>query len=303
MDYERGNIMFGLYFGHYLVDKNKISQSQLDNIMQQHQETRAKLGLIAVSEKILTKKQTDDINEIQKHVDSRFGDIAIEKGYLLQEEVTYLLNLQGNSYLRFLQLFTEQNILALSEIEALLEEYKNENQFTDLELDALKSGDIDRIIPIFVNVDTPFSGECISLAIRNLIRFIDNNIVLKKAYKVRNYLFTSLASQQLKGDHNIFVGFAGNDTALLQIANTFAKEQFNTLDEDAYDSVCEFINCINGLFASKLSYENIHFDITPPSYYTNQTLTTEGDIYIVPTLINGKQTDIVVVVNDPVMIN
>jgi hypothetical protein len=295
--------MFGLYFGHYLVDKNKISQSQLDNIMQQHHEIRAKLGLIAVSEKILTKKQSDEINEIQKQKDSRFGDIAIEKGYLLQEEVTYLLNLQGNSYLRFIQLFTEQDILTLQEIEALLEEYKNENQFTDLELDALKSGDIDRIIPIFVNMDTPYSGECFSLTIRNLIRFIDSDIVLKKAYKVRNFPFTSLASQQMKGDHNIFVGFAGSDTALLRIANSFAKEQFKTLDEDAFDSVCEFINCINGLFASKLSYEDIQIDITPPCYYTNQTLTTEGDIYIVPTLINGEQTDVVVIVNDPVVIN
>jgi hypothetical protein len=271
--------------------------------MQQHHETRARLGLIAVTEKILTKKQSDEINEIQKKMDSRFGDIAIEKGYLLQEEVTYLLNLQGNSYLRFIQLFTEQNILTLNEIEALLEEYKNENQFTDLELDALKSGDIDRIIPIFVNVDTPYSGECFSLAIRNLIRFIDSDVVLKKAYKVRNYPFTSLASQQMKGDHNIFVGFAGNDTALLRIASSFAKEQFKTLDEDAYDSVCEFINCINGLFASKLSYENIQIDITPPCYYTNKTLTTEGDIYIVPILINGEQTDVVVVVNDPLVIN
>jgi hypothetical protein len=295
--------MFGLYFGHYLVDKNKISQSQLDNIMQQHHETRAKLGLIAVAEKILTKKQSEEINEIQKKMDSRFGDIAIEKGYLLQEEVTYLLNLQGNSYLRFIQLFTEQNILSLNEIEALLEEFKNDNQFTALELDALKSGDIDRIIPIFVKVDTQYSGECFRLAIHNLIRFIDSDVVLKKAYKVRNYSFASLASQQMKGDNNIFVGFAGNDSALIRIASSFAKEQFKTLDEDAYDSVCEFINCINGLFASKLSYENIQIDITPPCYYTNKTLTTEGDIYIVPTLINGEQTDVVVVVNDSVVIN
>ncbi len=303
MDYERGNIMFGLYFGHYLVDKNKISQSQLDNLMQQHHETRAKLGLIAISEKILTIKQSEEINEIQKRVDRRFGDIAIEKGYLLQEEVAYLLNLQGNSYLRFLQLFTEQDIFTISEIEALLDEFKRENQYTDLELDALKSGDIDRIIPVFVDMDAPYSGECISLVIRNIIRFIDSDVVLKRSYKVRNYSFASLASQQMNGDHNIFVGFAGNEKSLLHIASTFAKEQFRAMDEDAYDSVCEFINCINGLFVSKLSYENINIDMTPPSYYSNQILTSEGDIYIVPILINGEQTDIVVVVNDPVLIN
>ncbi|MDF2484875.1 MAG: hypothetical protein K0R46_1043 [Herbinix sp.] len=295
--------MFGLYFGHYLVDKNKISQSQFNNLMQQHHKTRAKLGLIAVAEKLLTTKQADEINEIQKRMDHRFGDIAIEKGYLLQEEVTYLLNLQGNSYLRFVQLFTEQKILSINEIEVYLDEYKKENHFTDMEIEALKSGDIDRIIPVFVDVDAPYSGECVSLAIRNVIRFINNEAILKKAYKVKHYSFVGLASQQMIGDHNIFVGFAGTEKALLEIACPFAKEQFATLDEDAYDSICEFINCTNGLFASKLSYEDIYIDMTPPQYYTNRMLTTEGDIYIVPIIINGEQADIVVVVNDEVGIN
>ncbi|MDF2906710.1 MAG: hypothetical protein K0R34_2031, partial [Herbinix sp.] len=293
---------FGLYFGHYLVDKNKISQSQFNNLMQQHHKTRAKLGLIAVTEKLLTTKQAEEINEIQKQMDQRFGDIAVEKGYLLQEEVTYLLNLQGNSYLRFVQLSTDQNILTIEEIETYLEEYKKENQFTSLEMDALKSGDIDRIIPVFVDVDTPYRGECISLIIRNVIRFINSDVILKKAYKVNDYSFAGLASQQMVGDHFIFIGFAGRDKALLEIANSFAKEQFTELDEDAYDSICEFINCTNGLYASKLSYVDVHIDMTPPSYYTNQSLISEGDIYIVPMMIDGEQTDIVVIVNDQVEI-
>lgn len=295
--------MFGLYFGHYLVDKNKISQSQFNNLMQQHHKTRAKLGLIAVAEKLLTPKQSDEINEIQKKMDRRFGDVAIEKGYLLKEEVTYLLNQQGNSYLRFIQLFTEQNIMSMSEIEDCIEEYKQDNQFSDLDIEALKSGDIDRIIPIFVNVDTPITGECISLAIRNIIRFINSEVILKKAYHVNEYSFDGLAFQQMIGDHKIFLGFAGEEKALLEIARPFAKEQFSALDEDAFDSVCEFINCTNGLFASKLSHDDIHIDMTPPQFYTRRRLVSKGDIHIVPIIINGKQADIVVVVNDEVGIN
>ena len=294
--------MFGLYFGHYLVDKNKISQSQFYNLMQQHHKTRAKLGLIAVTEKLLTAKQAEEINEIQKKMDQRFGDIAIDKGYLLQEEVAYLLNLQGNSYLRFIQLFTEQNILTIEEIELLLEDYKKANQFSDHELDALKSGDIDRIIPVFVDTDAPYLGECIALAIRNVIRLINSDVILRKAYRTKKYSFDCLASQQMVGDHSIFLGIAGKDEALLEIAAPFAKEQFTSLDEDAFDSVCEFINCTNGLYASKLSFEDIQIDMTPPKCYTKQMLTSDGDIYIVPMILNGEQTDIVVVINDPVVI-
>ncbi len=296
--------MFGQYFGNYLVEKNKISQSQLEVVLEQQQNSRAKLGLIAVAEKLLTTKQADDVNELQKQMDRRFGDIAIEKGYLLSEEVNYLLNLQGNPYLKFIQVLTENNLLTISEIEECLESYKKENQFSDSDIDALKSGDIDRIIPVFVNnTGNPMIEECISLAIRNIVRFINNNVMLRNADKVHTYSFGSLAFQQMMGDHNILVGFAGKGKELLTIANSFAKETFTEMDEDSFDSVCEFINCTNGLFASKLSMEDIHIDMTPPLFYSDKTITSQGDIYVVPVIIDGKQSDLLVTMNNTVEIN
>lgn len=295
--------MFGQYFGRFLVSKNKISQEQYETLIQQQLDSRLKLGFIAVAEKLLTQKQADEINELQKTMDRRFGDIAIEKGYLLNEEVTYLLNQQGNSYLKFIQALTENNILSISEIENYLEIYKEENHFTDSDIDALKSGDIDRVIPVFVDVSVPIQGELVSLAIRNLVRFINNNIVLGKAYELKEYAFTHLASQQMVGDQNIFVGFASAGQELLEIAQPFAKEIFPEMNEDAFDSVCEFINCSNGLFASKLSQDDIHIDMTPPLFYTNQKVTADGGIYVVPIVINGKNADLLVSINNQLQIN
>lgn len=292
--------MFGQYFGNYLIEKNKISQTEFEDVMMQQQISRLKLGFIAVAEKLLTTKQADEINEIQKKLDRRFGDIAVEKGYLLTEEVTHLLNMQGSSYLKFVQALTENNILDIEEIETCLEGFKNDNGFSDTDMEALKSGDIDRIIPVFVDVEVPFSGECISLAVRNIVRFINNTIRLKKAYKVKEYKFHNLAYQQMVGDHQIFCAFAGDDKALLSIAEPFAKEEFNHMNEDAFDSVCEFINCTNGLYASKLSLEEIHIDMTPPLFDTDKTLISSGDIYVVPVLIGGEQADLLVAVNNQV---
>ncbi len=302
-DNERGNMMFGLYFGTYLVEKNKLSMSQFEDLMLQQQKTRVKLGFIAVSEKLLTTKQAEEINDIQRNMDRRFGDIAIEKGYLLAEEVTYLLNMQGNPYLQFVQVCTENNIFTLQEIERYLEQFCQDNNFSETDLDALKSGDIDRIIPVFVNIDLPFSSDCISLSLRNMVRFIDSNIMLKRAYPIQKYPFKALASQQIVGDHDIFVGLSGNDKALLQIANSFAKENFSTLDEDAYDAVCEFINCSNGLFASKLSHEDIEIDMTPPMFYTNKNLISTGNIYIVPIIINNETVDLLVATDNQIVID
>ncbi|MFT4143131.1 MAG: chemotaxis protein CheX [Mobilitalea sp.] len=289
--------MFGLYFGQYLVEKNKLTRPQFEELIELQSKTRVKLGLIAVSEKLLTTKQADDINDIQKSMDRRFGDIAIEKGYLLAEEVTYLLNSQGNPYLQFVQACTDNNILTLSEIEAYLEDFKRDNNLSSTALDALKTGDIDRIISIFVDKQDTLSYECIGLVIRNMVRFIDSNVILKPAYKAPVHSFGALASQRMIGDHEFFVGLSSETNELLQIANPFAKESFNTMDEDSFDSVCEFINCSNGLYASKLSHENIHIDMSPPLYYSNQKITAEGELQVVPIVINGDQVNLVVAVN------
>jgi hypothetical protein len=295
--------MFGLYFGNYLVEKNKISRSQYEDLMEKQQKTRVKLGLIAVAEKLLTAKQAEEINDIQRKLDKRFGDIAIEKGYLLPEEVTHLLNLQGNPYLQFVQVITENNILSIHEIETYLEEYKKDNNLKDSDIDALKSGDIDRIIPVFVETDIPLCGDCISLFLRNVVRFISTDMVISKIYKTGEYKFGALASQKMVGDHEFFVGFACQDKELLAIANPFAKEEFIEVDEDAFDSVCEFINCTNGLYASKLSHEDIHIDMTPPLFYTDKKILSKGDIYVVPINIGGKHTDLLVTIDSQLEIN
>lgn len=295
--------MFGLYFGNYLVEKNIISKSQFEDVMQQQQKTRVKLGLIAVSEKLLSTKQAEEINDIQRSMDRRFGDIAIEKGYLLAEEVTHLLSMQGNPYLQFVQVCTDHNILTLQEIETYLEQFKIDYSFTTSDLDAIKSGDIDRIIQTFVDTNEPLIGECISLSLRNIVRFINNNIILNKAYKVCEYSFGTLASQKMVGDHAFFVGFAAKNKELLNIANPFAKEEFTEMDEDSFDSVCEFINCTNGIYASKLSNERIHIDMTPPLFYSGKTISSEGDICVVPVIINGEQVDLLVSLNNQLEIN
>lgn len=295
--------MFGQYFGNYLVEKNVISKSQFEDLMKKQQSSHAKLGLIAVAEKLLTAKQAEEINELQKKMDRRFGDIAIEKGYLLNEEVTYLLNLQGNDYLKFVQSLTESNLLSLEDTEKYVNQFKNDNQLSESDMDALKSEDIDRIIPVFVDIDTLIGNECISLTIRNIVRFINNDIMLKKATKMKRYEFGNLAYQNMIGDHQIFVGLASKSDELLIIASHFAKEEFDTMNEDAFDSVCEFINCSNGLFASKLSLENVHIDMTPPLYSSTKTLTSKGDIYNVPLFICGKQVDLLFALNDEVEID
>lgn len=289
--------MFWQYFGNYLVDRNKISNLQFKEVLNKQEQSSVKLGILAVTEKLMTVKQAEEINELQKKKDMRYGDIAIEKGYLLEEEVSYLLNKQDNSHLKFAQALMDLGIMTLNEIETNIKEFMAYYDYSDYDLDSLKSNNVERIIPLFVNIDFPYKGELISLLIRNVLRFISNNIRLKDEFTTNEYSYGNLAFQKMIGDQSLFVGFASKDKELLNIANPFAGEEFTEVDEDAFDSVCEFINCTNGLYASKLSEEAIFLDMEPPLYSTNATISSNGDICVIPLVIEDIPIDLLIVLN------
>ena len=106
--------------------------------------------------------------------------------------------------------------------------------------------------------------------------------------------FEHLASQCVKGDYDMFVGFEGDGDALTAIASPYTKEPFEEVDEDVYDAVCEFTNCVNGLFASKLSYEGTNIDMLPPLFYTDSEIVSEHGFYSVPLIINSKKVNLIV---------
>lgn len=295
--------MFAQHFANYLLEKGSISKADYALVSEQQRKGRVKLGLIAVAENLLTKEQTEKLNALQRQTDRRFGDLAVEKGYLSAEQVDRLLELQGNSYLRLVEILSENGILTLDEIENCLQDYQAEHGFSDHDLQVLKSGDLGQIIPLFVRTDQPLTSEYIGLALRNVIRFIHNQPLLGQLKKTSVFSFGNLAYQEVTGEHRLWLGFASSGDELLEIACPFAKEEFTELDEDALDAVCEFVNCINGLFSTELSHRDITVDMQPPLLARNQTLSSAADFFVLPLKLNGRQTYLVAAVDAHIEIN
>ena len=95
--------MFDRIFANYLVETGKLSEQNVEVIFSTKEERHARLGVIAVSERVITVEQAEEINQLQAIYDKRFGDIAVDNGYLTIEQVERLLDLQGNAFLRFVQ--------------------------------------------------------------------------------------------------------------------------------------------------------------------------------------------------------
>lgn len=261
------------------------------------------MGFLAVAEKLMTEEQAEEVNRPQAIRDQRFGDIAVEKGYLTEEQIGNLLKKQGNIYMLFVQTILDKGYMTLPEIEAHLEKYQKENGFSHTDMDDIVSGDINRTVKLFLPTYPKMYDRLCGIAIRTIIRLIYSGAYVEKAYFVDELSADNLAIQKLEGAHTIWTGFAGAGDNLLSIAETFAQEEFESVDLDALDAVGEFINCINGLYASELSSENVSVDMLPPDFYENE-VTVRGEKFCVfPIIINGKNIHLIVSIDSEFSIN
>ncbi|MCQ2542676.1 MAG: hypothetical protein MJ126_00815 [Lachnospiraceae bacterium] len=284
--------MIDKLLGAYFLEKGKLSPEQIKQIEQVQAQVRVKLGLIAVSEKLMTNEQADEVNRLQSVMDKRFGDIAVEKGYLTEDQVSRLLGLQGNGYLSFVQTVIDNGMMALHEIEEGLIDYQKENGFTASDIDALKSDDPDRIVPLFLPQDIDkYQKEHILGAFRAVTRLICNGACVSKAYKAESMKTNAFASQGLDGEKKASLTFVGEGNNLNAIADKFAGETFEEVDLDSLDAVAEFINCINGMYATKVA-PDLNVDMLPPAYKAEACELT-GDMIVLPIYIGDKKVELV----------
>lgn len=252
--------------GNYLVKNGKITTEQLNDTLTKQDSVRVKLGLIAVAEGMMTLEQTDEVNRLQAVMDQRFGDIAVSKGYLTDEQIGKLLKKQGNSYLMFIQTLVDSGYVTMEDVDTLVNNFRQANDYSNSELEDLKSDDVDRIIPLFIPEEGKQYTDVIATTVRTLIRLIDRHVYIGQAAMVDALPTADLVSQALSGDNGIIDCFSEGDGALLKVCSVFGREEFPQLDLDSLDAAGEFLNCINGLYASSLSSQGRFLELMPPCY-------------------------------------
>lgn len=298
--------MFGIYFGQYLVNKGVLTLEQYNEIISDSKSTKVKMGFLAVEEGVMTSEQAEEVNMLQQTQDRRFGDIAIEKGYLTENQVAGLLKKQGDEYLLFVQALVDRDILSLEGIQKEINAYKKSNRFTALDIEAIKSGDIDRIVPVFTRDDSipPLVKDYVALTARNLVRFIDSRFQMEQIERADLYESAYMATQELDGDYKLLTGFCGDQEGLKLIGECFIKreyaelnlEEMDILDVlDILDAACEFLNCNNGLYATRVSKEDVDLDMCPPEMRDfHSEIHSDGNMYKVSFYIKGKKVDLII---------
>lgn len=256
--------MISYLLGNYLVEEGFMTKEQLVHVISKQEKIRVKLGLIAVSEGMLTLDQAEAVNRLQQVMDKRFGDIAVEKGYLTEFQVSSLLKMQGNEFLTFVQTLVDEGIITMDKVQLVLRSYQVENGLTNTELEAIKNGDIDKIVPLFLPQGAEQYQDVVAVALKTIIRCIDRH-AYPLSGKFCNVTDLEMpVSQDLMGSEEWRVCFADEEGGLCSLASKFAKEEYTVVDGDVQDAVGELLNCISGLFATAQSNKGITLELMPP---------------------------------------
>lgn len=252
--------------GNYLVDVGKITREQLAMLLERQDSVRIKLGLLAVSEGMMTTMQAEEINILQAVRDMRFGDIAVEEGYLTQEQVEKLLKKQGDAYLMFIQNLLDEDLVTMEDWDWLLEDFKRVNNYSNTDLEAIKSNDVERIIPLLLPEAAQEYQPLVETLIRTMIRLVDRNVYLGKAVMGDAFPAEDLTAQRMEGARGIVDCLTERNGGLLKVCSIFGQENFSRLDLDALDAAGELLNCANGMYVSELSRNGMYLELMPPEY-------------------------------------
>lgn len=290
--------MFDRIFASYLVATGKLTDKNLGEIYSSQEQKRVRLGVIAVSEKLMSIEQVEEINQLQAIYDKRFGDIAIEKGYLTEEQVSRLLVLQGNAFLAFMQAVTDSGVMTIDDFNTALDEYQKENGFTLSNMEDLKSCDNDRIIPIFVFNQPEMVQKLCGIMVRTIARLVDYHVYIKKPTVTDSVAFPAICVQELRGEHRIVTSLSGElDGSMIETAIGFAGSENVVCEEDCLDALCELINCVNGLLATEMSNRDVDIDMEAPYAQGTPGSIKSASVLSLPIIIYGKQLNLNVILD------
>lgn len=286
--------MFGQLFGKYLVNKGLLTNEDYRALINKQLNVRAKLGTIAVAEGLMTVERAEKVNRLQKQHDKRFGDVAVEKGYLTETQVEELLKKQGNPYMQFLEALLDSGKITVSQLDTEFAAFQKENGFSAEDIEALKHDDFERLVPIFAFSSKPYVTDIVCLILRNINRFVSRDFYIGKISHIDYLDYKCLAGQRTDGEHEIYLGLAGVESTegFQKIASAFIDGEYMSVNEDALDAVCEFINCNSGLLAAEESKKGKEFDLKPVVAFENQSV--EGDFYVVPIYIEDEEVRLVI---------
>lgn len=274
-------------FGNYLVEKGKLTSDQLNTMLPVKEDFKAGVEIVAIVTKVMTSSAVLKLLKNMNKESEHFGETAVNQGLISDYKLDEMIAYQSNGFMKFIHLLVDKEYLSYDTISHVLDEFQQKNGFSDVQLSALIHDDLEQCINIFVPLKSPRLKDLVMTLVQTLRRLIDRDVYLEKAYTAHSIQLDKYACQMIVGDMRIKFYISAPGNGLLAIANHFTGDTYDTVTEDALDSVGEFINCVSGLFATNMSYDNVSVDMNSPEYSMEGPFISNETLYVIPLHANG----------------
>lgn len=168
---------------------------------------------------------------------------------------------------------------------------------TETEMNVLNENNPDDLISTFVHLKNDKYNQQIASMLKSMDYFMDGELVLENVVETDRVVCSFLGTQIMSGSDEVFLGIGGEQAALCELAGDFAMEHYVEFDADAYDAICEMINCINGAYATLMSNDREELVIHPPAFYENLTVNAGNKMYKAEMSLNNMRFDVIMAIN------
>ncbi len=242
------------FFGHYLLDNDKLTAEQLTEAVEYQSAHNLSLGELAVREQLITLKEAEKINDKQRSLDKRFGEVAVDLELLTEKQIEGLLAMQKEEKVFFGEVLLLKNFISPEELESELQKFEEQQKLEVVALDAtIEALDKDGIIQ-----------DAIAILQKLYTRIVHDYIKLVEINKNSNNYSGIIALQKMRGDLHLDFALQPDDAEALAISKMFLKTDFDEVDEMVMDIINEFVNVVLGNIAVKRSKESVKLELTPP---------------------------------------
>ncbi|MEA3353266.1 MAG: chemotaxis protein CheX [Campylobacterota bacterium] len=268
------------FFGHYLIDEGKLTKEQLIDVADYQAKHNLSLGEWAIKADLITKKDAQKINDMQQSMDKRFGEVAKELGLLNENQIDVLISKQKGMRVFFGEAVVLKGYMSKEQLDENLKAFEVSQKVQ-----------LDKIDKDIKQIDkNGLIKDSIEVLQKIYFRIIHDNIKLTDVSINEDIKRDGLLSmQKMRGDEHMDFALQCIDEVTLNIATTYLKMPFNTIDDDAADALSEFVNVVLGNIAVHLSDKEERVNLTPPQvidkndfnyneFYCFDFTTTKGDL-------------------------
>lgn len=193
-------------------------------------------------------------------------------------------------YLLLGQILVEQGVLTPSQLEEHLSNYHNECEILDMDFNTEQRDVIQKMLAEINTIDADIPMEYISdyllLLFQNLVRYVESNFTPLSLLRMNEISASNCVTQQLEcGSFRVASALNMTDVTAISFASRYAGEDFDGLDAYVQESMEDFLNLHNGLYAVNLSNEHaLDLVLLPPQMKDHKFLSPNTNTFLFPIL-------------------